>query len=150
MEVSCRTDEIMMADHNETKVFQIMSFPEVHEEKMEIVAENQFLESEILNQSESQDFQEHLFGVLKTLREDLEQVSSHYQELIVVSREALKRKRQIENQFTQLKQTIQEMTQQNEELTRRVADLEANHLKAKRKTQALEGIALLVEATKYL
>ena len=40
MEVSCRTDEIMMADHNETKASQIMSFPEVHEEKVEIVAEN--------------------------------------------------------------------------------------------------------------
>ena len=40
MEVSCRTDEIMMAYHNETKVFQITYFPEVHEEKMEIVAKN--------------------------------------------------------------------------------------------------------------
>ena len=40
MEVSCRTDEIMMADHNETNVSQIMSFPKVHEEKVEIVAEN--------------------------------------------------------------------------------------------------------------
>ena len=40
MQVSCRTDEIMMADHNETKASQIMSFLEVHEEKVEIVAEN--------------------------------------------------------------------------------------------------------------
>ena len=40
MEVSCRTDEIMMADHNETKASQIMSFPEVHEEKVDIVVEN--------------------------------------------------------------------------------------------------------------
>ena len=84
------------------------------------------------------------------LREDLEEINSHYQELIIVSREALKRKRKTKNQFTELKKTIQELQQQNEELTRRVADLEANHLKAKRKTQALEGIALLVEATKYL
>ena len=65
MEVSCRTDEIMMADHNETKVFQ-----------------------------------EHFFGVLKMVREDLEEVNSHYHELIAVSREALKRKIQTENQFT--------------------------------------------------
>ena len=86
----------------------------------------------------------------KRLREDLEEVDSHYQELIAVSREALKRKRQTENQFTQLKQTIQELTQQNEELTRRVVDLEANHLKGKRKTQALEGIALLAEIAKDL
>ena len=40
------------------------------------------------------------------LREDLEEVNSHYQELITVSREALKRKRQTENRFTELKQTI--------------------------------------------
>ena len=86
----------------------------------------------------------------RRLREDLEEVNSHYQELIVVSREALKRKRQTEDQFTQLEQTIQELTQQNEELTRRVADLEADHLKARRKAQALEGIALLAEAAKDL
>ena len=86
----------------------------------------------------------------KRLREDLEEVNSHYQELISVSKEALKRKRQTENQFTELKQTIQELTQQNEELTRRVAKLEEDHQKARRKAQALEGIALLAEAAKDL
>ena len=40
MEVSCITDEIMIRDHNETKVSQIMSFPEVRKEKVEIMAEN--------------------------------------------------------------------------------------------------------------
>ena len=45
----------------------------------------------------------------KRLREDLEEVNNHYQELITVSREALKRKRQIEGQFTVLKQTIQDL-----------------------------------------
>ena len=45
----------------------------------------------------------------RRLREDLEEVNSHYQELITVSREALKRKRQIESQFTKLKQTIQDL-----------------------------------------
>ena len=72
--------------------------------------------------------------------------------MITVSREALKRK--IENQFTVLKQTIEELTQQNEELTRRVVDLETDQLKVRRKVrrkaQALEGIALLVEAAKDL
>ena len=86
----------------------------------------------------------------KRLREDLEEVNSHYQELISVSKEALKRKRQTKNQFIELKQTIQELTQQNEELTIRVANLEAYHHKARRKSQALEGIALLAEATKNL
>ena len=36
----------------------------------------------------------------RKLREDLEEVNIHYQELITVSREALKMKRKIENQFT--------------------------------------------------
>ena len=49
-----------------------------------------------------------------------------------------------------LKQTIQELQQQNEELTRNIADMEANQLKAGIKSQALEGIALLAEATKDL
>ena len=73
-----------------------------------------------------------LVNANRRLREDLEEVNIHYQELIAVSREALKRKRQTENQFTELKQTIQELTQQNEELTGRIADLEVDHLKARR------------------
>ena len=86
----------------------------------------------------------------RRLREDLEEVNSHYQELIAISKEALKRKRQTEKQFTKLRQTIQEVTQQTEELTKRVADLESNHLKARRKSEDLEGISLLAEAAKYL
>ena len=77
---------------------------------------------------------EGLVTANKILREDLEEVNSHYQELILVSKEALKGKRHTENQFTELKQTIQDLTQQNEELTRRVADLEANHQKARSKS----------------
>ena len=89
-----------------------------------------------------------LVATNRRLREDLEEVNNHYQELIAVSKEALKIKRQTKNQFTELRKTIQELTQQNEELTKRVTDLEADHLKATRKAQALEGIALLAEATK--
>ena len=93
---------------------------------------------------------EGLVTANKRLREYLEEVNSHYQELILVSKEDLKRKKQIESLFTELKQTIQELTQQNEELTKRVAILEVDHEKSRRKTQALEGISLLAEATKYL
>ena len=91
-----------------------------------------------------------LVAVNRVLREDLDEAKSHYQELIAVSKESLKRKRQTKNWFTKLRQTIQELTQQNEELTKKVADLEADHLKARRKDQALEGIALLDEAAKDL
>ena len=93
---------------------------------------------------------EGLVTANKILREDLEEVNSHYQELISVSKEALKIKRHTESLFTELKQTIQELTQQNEEMTKRVEDLEADHQKARRKTQALERIALLAKAAKDL
>ena len=49
-----------------------------------------------------------------------------------------------------LKQTIKDLQQQNEELTRKIAHMEANQLKARRKSQALEGISLLSEAANYL
>ena len=42
------------------------------------------------------------------------------------------------------------LNQHNEELTRRVVDLEVDHLKARRKAQDLEGIALLAEVAKDL
>ena len=38
----------------------------------------------------------------RILREDLENINAHYQELIVVSKEALKRKREIQNQAEDL------------------------------------------------
>ena len=91
-----------------------------------------------------------LVATNRVLREDLEEVNSHYQELIAVSKEALKRKRQTENHFTELRQTIQELTQQNEELTKKVSVLEEDHLKSRRKSQALEGISLLAKAAKDL
>ena len=84
------------------------------------------------------------------LREDLEDVNNHYQELIVVQKEALKRKRQTQTLCAELKQTIQEVTQQNQELSKRFEDLEAEQQRTRRKTQALEGIALLAEAAKDL
>ena len=84
------------------------------------------------------------------LREDLEEVNNHYQELIAVSREALKMKRNTEGQFTMLKQTVHDLQQHNEELTRKIVDMEADQLKERRKAQALEGITLLAEAAKDL
>ena len=86
----------------------------------------------------------------KRLREDLEEVNNHYQELIAISKEALKRKRSTELQFAGLKQTIRDLQQQKEDLTRRITEMEVEQLKARRKAQALEGIALLEEDAKYL
>ena len=62
----------------------------------------------------------------RILREDLDEANSHYQEMIAVSKEALKRKRNTKGQFTMLKQTIQDLQQHNEELTRKIVDMEAD------------------------
>ena len=86
----------------------------------------------------------------RRLREDLNDINSHYQELISVSKEALRRKKQTQNQFKELNQTIQDLTQQNEMLSKKVEDLEAEQQRTKRKSQALEGIALLAEVAKNL
>ena len=130
-------------------------------EEMHPISEGKCIDSENENLQRSikqykyqiQYFHETNKGLVtanRRLREDLEEVNSHYQELITVSKEAWKRKRQTQSLFTELKQTIQELTQQNQELSKRVEELEADHQKARKKTQALEGIALLAEAAKDL
>ena len=60
----------------------------------------------------------------RRLKENLEDINTHYQELIVVSKEALKRKRETQGKFEELNQKIQDLTQQNQELSKGVEDLE--------------------------
>ena len=60
----------------------------------------------------------------RRLREDLEELNDHYQELTAVSKEALKRKRNTDLQCAELKLTIKILQQQNKELTRRMTDME--------------------------
>ena len=62
----------------------------------------------------------------------------------------MKRKIHTQSLCAELKQIVQEITQQNQELSKRVEDLEAKQQRTRRKTQALEGIALLAEAAKDL
>ena len=62
----------------------------------------------------------------------------------------MKRKIQTQSLYAELKETIQDLTQQNQELSNRVEDLEADHQKARKKHQDLEGIALLAETGKHL
>ena len=50
----------------------------------------------------------------KRLREDLQEVNDHYQELITVSKEALKRKRSTDEQSVELKQNVNDLQQKNE------------------------------------
>ena len=48
MVVSCRSEVIMIAEHNEKKAFQITFFPKMHVDQVEIVAKNQYLKIGIL------------------------------------------------------------------------------------------------------
>ena len=50
----------------------------------------------------------------------------------------------------ELEKTSEDLQQENEELTKKITDLEQEQKKAKRKAQALDGIALLAEAAKEL
>ena len=60
----------------------------------------------------------------RRLREDLEDINAHYQELIVVSKEALKRKREMQNQAEDLTKQIHNLNKQNEMLSNRVKIME--------------------------
>ena len=53
-----------------------------------------------------QEVDDGLILANRRLREDLQEVNDHYQELTVVAREALKRKRNIVLQCVELKQTV--------------------------------------------
>jgi len=97
-----------------------------------------------------QEVNDGLIMANRRLREDLQEVNEHYQELTAVSKEALKRKRTTDLHCAELKLTVESLQKQNEELTRRLADMEDEQKKAKKKAQALDGIALLAEAAKDL
>ena len=71
----------------------------------------------------------------RRLGEDLQEVNEHYQELTAVSKEAVKRKRSTDLQCAELKQTIKGLQQHNEELTRRLTEMEAKQKRARKKAQ---------------
>ena len=97
-----------------------------------------------------QEVNDGLILANRRLREDLQEVNEHYQELTAVSKEDLKRKRTTDLQCTELKQIVRDLQKQNEELTRRLAGMEDEQKRAKKKAQVLDGIALLAEAAKNL
>ena len=68
----------------------------------------------------------------RRLREDLDDINIEHQQLIVVSKEDLKRKRQTQSQFEELHQRVQSLTQLNKGLLKRIEDLEAEQQRSKR------------------
>ena len=88
--------------------------------------------------------------VNRGLIEELQDVHNNFLELSEVSKEVLKRKRATDRYSTKLEETVQDLQQRNKELIKKINDMEKEQKKAKRKSQALDGIALLAEAAKYL
>ena len=97
-----------------------------------------------------QDVNDGLMMANRRLREDLQDVNDHFQELIAVSKEALKRKSTTDMHCVELEKTVQDLQQRNEELIKKINDMEQEQKKAKRRAQVLDGIALLAEAAKDL
>ena len=60
----------------------------------------------------------------------------------------LKRKTTTDRYSTKLEKIVESLQQENEYLQRKIADMEKKHKRAKRKSQVLDGIALLAEAAK--
>ena len=109
---------ITLKEHMEEdeEIFRKLKIPWIPK-GMQPVLEGKCIDYENENLQRSIKVYKHQIGYLherneglvtanKILREDPEEVNSHYQELISVSKEDLKRKRYRENQFTELKQTI--------------------------------------------
>ena len=63
----------------------------------------------------------------RRLREDLDNIKTRYQELIVVSKYSLRIKRKNQSQFEELNQKVQSLTQQIEVLLKRIESLEMEH-----------------------
>ena len=97
-----------------------------------------------------QEVNDGLMMANRILREDLQDVNDHFQELTAVSKEALKRKRAADMHCTELEKTVQDLQQINKDLIKKINDMEQEQKKAKRRAQVLDGIALLAEAAKDL
>ena len=97
-----------------------------------------------------QEMNDGLFKVNKGLVEKLQDMHKHFLELSEVSKEVLSRKRVADRYTTELENTVDHLQQENKELQQRLADLKKKHKRAKRKSSSLDGISLLVEASKEL
>ena len=97
-----------------------------------------------------QEVNEGLMMANRKIKEDLQDVNDHCHELTAVSKEVLKRKRTTDLHCSELEKIVKDLQQRNEELTKKITNLEQEQKKAKRKAQALDGIALLAEAAKEL
>ena len=67
-----------------------------------------------------------------------------------MSKESLKRKREIHHQAEDLTQQIQNLSKHNEMLSNRVRSLETEQERSKKKSRGLEGIFMFTKVAKNL
>ena len=144
----------------EAEIFKKLDIPWIPDDEQDLSTDKPF-ESDRENlqktvrqykqqMSYMQEVNDGLMMANKRLREDLQDVNDHFQELTIVAKEALKRKRATNMHCIELERTIQDLEQRNKELVKKINDMEQEQKKAKRKDQPLDGIALLAEAAKKL
>ena len=80
---------------------------------------------------------------MRRLREDLEESNASYQELIIASKEWLRRKRVTQKQN-------EERMGQNKELQTKNQTMDANYSRLQRRSQELDELMMLAEATRKL
>ena len=110
-------------EENDEAIFKKLNIPWLYEEASSfqegkfIDSENENLQKTVKQYKYQIDFlnetNEGLVMANRRLREDLEDINTHYQELLVVSKEALKRKRQTQSKFEELNQKIQDSIRGN-------------------------------------
>ena len=77
------------------------------------------------------------------LREDLREINKTYVKLVKDSEEAVKRRK-----LAQAKN--EELSKQNQELQEKVQTMEKDYLRLQKRSQALDGLTMLVEATRHI
>ena len=97
-----------------------------------------------------QETNDGLFKVNKGLIEELQDMHKHFLELSEVSKEVLSRKRVADRYCAKLEKTVDHLQQENEDLQKRITDMEKKDKRAKKRSRSLDGISLLVEAAKKI
>ena len=115
----------------------------IYQEEIQIGSEVEILKKSLhqykIQNEYLNDANDKLTQVNRRLREDLEEVNVHYQELIIVTNEASKRKKNAQSQ-------IEDLTKRNEELLNKFQELEVEQVRLLKISQALDGLTMMVEA----
>ena len=97
-----------------------------------------------------QETNDNLLKVNKRQMDELLDVHQHFLQLSEVSREVLKGKVATDRYTIELEKTVEQLQQENEDLHQKIDSLEEKHEGARKRPRRLDGIDLLVKASKKL